>query len=176
MHLAKGILTSTGGKASHAAVVARGWGKPCVVGCESLQINDAAQTLTIGGQSLKAGDFLTINGTTGDVIIGQVPTVDPAISGTFATLMEWADKVRTLKIRTNADAPKDAQKAREFGAEGIGLCRTEHMFFGDQRIIAMRKIDRRRRRGRAQVRPRRAGAVPRRTTSLASSRRWTACR
>ena len=140
MHLAKGILTSTGGKASHAAVVARGWGKPCVVGCETLQINDAAQTLTIGGQSLKAGDFLTINGTTGDVIIGAVPTVAPTISGTFATLMEWADKVRTLKIRTNADAPKDAQKAREFGAEGIGLCRTEHMFFGDQRITAMRKM------------------------------------
>jgi pyruvate,orthophosphate dikinase len=140
MHLAKGILTSTGGKASHAAVVARGWGKPCVVGCEAVRIDEKAQTIAIAGHTIKAGEFLTINGTTGDVMIGQVPTEPPTISGDFATLMGWADKVRTLKVRTNADTPKDSVKAREFGAEGIGLCRTEHMFFGDQRIIAMRKM------------------------------------
>ncbi|MDR3632384.1 MAG: pyruvate, phosphate dikinase, partial [Isosphaeraceae bacterium] len=140
MHLAKGILTSTGGKASHAAVVARGWGKPCVVGCEAIRVNEKAGTLTIAGQTVKAGDYLTINGTTGDVMIGQVPTVAPTISGDFATFMEWADKVRTLAVRTNADTPKDSAKAREFGAEGIGLCRTEHMFFGEDRIAAMRKM------------------------------------
>jgi pyruvate, orthophosphate dikinase len=140
MHLAKGILTSTGGKASHAAVVARGWGKPCVVGCEAVKINEANQTITIAGQTVKAGDFVTINGTTGDVMIGQVPTVAPSISGDFATLMSWADKVRKIKVRTNADAPADAAKAREFGAEGIGLCRTEHMFFGEDRITPMREM------------------------------------
>ncbi|MBY0512650.1 MAG: pyruvate, phosphate dikinase [Gemmataceae bacterium] len=140
MHLAKGILTSTGGKASHAAVVARGWGKPCVVGCEAVKINESAGTITIAGQTVKAGEFVTINGTTGDVIIGQVPTVAPTMTGDFATLMGWADKSRKLKIRTNADTPADAAKAREFGAEGIGLCRTEHMFFGEDRIVAMRQM------------------------------------
>jgi pyruvate,orthophosphate dikinase len=140
MHLAKGILTSTGGKASHAAVVARGWGKPCVVGCEAVKIDDKNQTATIAGKSVKAGDFITINGTTGDVMIGQVATIAPSISGDFATLMGWADKSRKLKIRTNADAPADAAKAREFGAEGIGLCRTEHMFFGEDRITPMREM------------------------------------
>ncbi len=140
MHLAKGILTATGGKASHAAVVARGWGKPCVVGCAAIQIDEKAGQITIAGHTVKVGDYLTINGTTGDVMIGQVPTVEATMSGDFATLMGWADKVRTLKVRTNADAPKDAQKAREFGAEGIGLCRTEHMFFEGQRIIDMRKM------------------------------------
>jgi pyruvate,orthophosphate dikinase len=140
MHLAKGILTSTGGKASHAAVVARGWGKPCVVGCEAVKINEAAGTITIAGQTVKAGDFVTINGTTGDVMLGQVPTVAPTMTGDFSTLMTWADKSRKLKIRTNADSPADALKAREFGAEGIGLCRTEHMFFGEERITAMREM------------------------------------
>jgi pyruvate,orthophosphate dikinase len=140
MHLAKGILTSTGGKASHAAVVARGWGKPCVVGCEAVKIDEAAQTVTIAGHVVKAGAFVTINGTTGDVMIGKVPTVPPSMTGDFATLMSWADKVRKLKIRTNADAPVDAAKAREFGAEGIGLCRTEHMFFGKDRIAAVREM------------------------------------
>ncbi len=99
-----------------------------------------AGTFTIGGHTVKAGDFITIDGTTGDVMIGKVPTVDPSISGDFATFMSWADKVRTLKIRTNADTPEDSARARSFGAEGIGLCRTEHMFFGDQRIVAMRKM------------------------------------
>ncbi len=140
MHLAKGILTATGGKASHAAVVARGWGKPCVVGCEAIKIDEAKQTITVAGQTVKAGDFLTINGTTGDVMIGKVPTIAPSMTGDFATLMSWADKVRKLKIRTNADTPADAAKAREFGAEGIGLCRTEHMFFGEDRIVAMREM------------------------------------
>src|SRR5215218_1457538 len=140
MHLAKGILTSTGGKASHAAVVARGWGKPCVVGCEAVKIDEKTQTVTIAGHAVKAGDFLTNNGTTGDVMIGKVPTVDPTMTGDFATLMGWADKARKLKIRTNADTPADAKKAREFGAEGIGLCRTEHMFFGEDRIAAVREM------------------------------------
>ena len=140
MHLAKGILTATGGKASHAAVVARGWGKPCVVGCEALQIDEKGGQIKLGDTVVKAGDFLTIDGTTGDVMIGKVPTVVPTISGEFAELMGWADKVRKLKVRTNADTPKDATKAREFGAEGIGLCRTEHMFFEGQRIVDMRKM------------------------------------
>ena len=140
MHLAAGILTSTGGKASHAAVVARGWGKPCVVGCEAVRIDEKAGTINVAGNVVKKGDFLTVNGTTGDVMIGKVETIPPTISGDFATLMAWADKVRTLKVRTNADAPADSAKAREFGAEGIGLCRTEHMFFGDDRITAMRKM------------------------------------
>ena len=140
MHLAKGILTSTGGKASHAAVVARGWGKPCVVGCEGVQISEKEGTVRVAGKVFKEGDFLTINGTTGDVMIGKVETIAPTISGHFAILMGWADKVRKLKVRTNADTPADSTKAREFGAEGIGLCRTEHMFFGDERIVAMRKM------------------------------------
>src|SRR4051794_34221243 len=136
MHLAKGILTATGSQASHAAVLARGWGKPCVVGCDAIQIDEKAGLVKINDQVVKVGDFLTINGTTGDVMIGRTPTVDPEVSGDFATLMEWADGVRTLKVRTNADTPKDAAIAREFGAEGIGLCRTEHMFFStEQRIV-----------------------------------------
>lgn len=140
MHLAKGILTSTGGKASHAAVVARGWGKPCVVGCEAVKIDEKTQTVMIAGHKVKAGDFVTINGTTGDVMIGKVETIPPSMTGDFSTLMGWADKVRKLKIRTNADSPADALKAREFGAEGIGLCRTEHMFFGEDRIAAVREM------------------------------------
>ena len=140
MHLAKGILTATGGKASHAAVVARGWGKPCVVGCDAIAIDEARGVVKIGDHTVKVGDSLTIDGATGDVMIGQVPTVAPTISGDFAELMAWADESRTLKVRTNADTPKDAAKAREFGAEGIGLCRTEHMFFDEQRIVDMRKM------------------------------------
>jgi pyruvate,orthophosphate dikinase len=140
MHLAKGILTATGGKASHAAVVARGWGKPCVVGCSDLAIDEAAGVVSIGSERVKAGDYLTIDGTSGDVMLGQVPTIDPTISGDFAVLMSWADRVRTLKVRTNTDTPQDSILARSFGAEGIGLCRTEHMFFADQRIVAMRKM------------------------------------
>jgi pyruvate,orthophosphate dikinase len=140
MHLAQGILTSTGGKASHAAVVARGWGKPCVVGCEAVVINDEAGTVTIGSVTVREGDPITIDGATGEVWTGALPTIDPTIPDEYYTLMEWADKARTLKVRANADAPKDAIKAREFGAEGIGLCRTEHMFFGEDRILPMRKM------------------------------------
>ena len=140
MHLAQGILTATGGKASHAAVVARGWGKPCVVGCSALQIDEAGGRVLINGTQVKEGEYVTVDGSTGDVMIGQVPTVAPTISGFFATLMTWADRVRTLKVRTNCDTPADSVLARSFGAEGIGLCRTEHMFFGDQRIVAMRKM------------------------------------
>jgi pyruvate, orthophosphate dikinase len=140
MHLAQGILTSTGGKASHAAVVARGWGKPCVVGCEAIKIDETARTITVKGQTIKPGDYLTIDGATGEVWIAEMPTVDPVIPDEYFTLMKWADKVRTLKVRTNADTPKDSAKAREFGAEGIGLCRTEHMFFHKDRIPAMRKM------------------------------------
>jgi pyruvate,orthophosphate dikinase len=140
MDLAKGILTATGGKASHAAVVARGWGKPCVVGCDALHIDEKAGTVTINGKVVKVGDFMTINGSNGDVMIGKAATVDPEVGGDFATLMQWADSFRTLKVRTNADTPQDAAKARAFGAEGIGLCRTEHMFFEGQRIVDMRKM------------------------------------
>ncbi|GIW86631.1 MAG: pyruvate, phosphate dikinase [Isosphaeraceae bacterium] len=140
MHLAEGILTSTGGKASHAAVVARGWGKPCVVGCEALQIDEKNGTVTVAGQVVKEGEFMTINGSTGDVMVGHVETIPPTISGHFARLMSWADGFRKLKVRTNADTPSDAARAREFGAEGIGLCRTEHMFFEGQRIVDMRKM------------------------------------
>jgi pyruvate,orthophosphate dikinase len=140
MDKAAGILTATGGKASHAAVVARGWGKPCVVGCAAITIDEKGGKITIGDKVVKAGEFLTINGSTGDVMIGKVPTVEPTMAGDFATLMQWADKFRTLKVRTNADTPHDAAKAREFGAEGIGLCRTEHMFFEGQRIVDMRKM------------------------------------
>lgn len=140
MHAAQGILTSTGGKASHAAVVARGWGKPCVVGCEAVKIDEKNQAITIAGNTVKAGDFITINGTTGDVMLGKVETIPPSMTGDFSTLMGWADKYRKLKIRTNADSPADSLKAREFGAEGIGLCRTEHMFFGEDRIAAVREM------------------------------------
>ena len=174
MHLAKGILTSTGGKASHAAVVARGWGKPCVVGCEAMKIDEAAGTITVAGQTVKAGEFITINGATGDVMLGKVPTVAPTMSGEFATLMSWADKSRKLKIRTNADTPADAAKAREFGAEGIGLCRTEHMFFGEDCITAMRRDDPGRDAGSAPCQRSPSCCRSRRRTSSASSRRWTA--
>jgi pyruvate,orthophosphate dikinase len=140
MDKAAGILTATGGKASHAAVVARGWGKPCVVGCGAIAIDEKGGKITIGDRTVKAGEYLTINGSNGDVMLGQVPTVDPEMAGDFATLMQWADRFRTLKIRTNTDTPHDSAKARAFGAEGIGLCRTEHMFFEGQRIVDMRKM------------------------------------
>jgi pyruvate,orthophosphate dikinase len=111
-----------------------------VVGCSDLAIDEAAGVVLIGSERVKAGDYLTIDGTSGDVMLGQVPTIDPTISGDFAVLMSWADRVRTLKVRTNTDTPQDSILARSFGAEGIGLCRTEHMFFADQRIVAMRKM------------------------------------
>ena len=140
MHAAEGILTTRGGMTSHAAVVARGMGKPCVSGVGSIRIDYKAKTMSVGGVTLKAGDVITIDGSTGQVIQGEVKMLQPELSGDFAALMEWADAVRTMKVRTNADTPADARAARKFGAEGIGLCRTEHMFFDGDRIVAVREM------------------------------------
>ncbi|MEW6255951.1 MAG: pyruvate, phosphate dikinase [Pseudomonadota bacterium] len=140
MHAAEGILTSRGGMTSHAAVVARGMGTPCVSGAGALRIDYAAQTLTVSGRTFKKGDIITIDGSTGQVLAGEVPMLQPELSGEFATLMGWADKVRRLKIRANAETPADARMARSFGAEGIGLSRTEHMFFDAGRILAVREM------------------------------------
>ncbi|QRM28425.1 pyruvate, phosphate dikinase [Microvirga sp. VF16] len=140
MHAAEGILTTRGGMTSHAAVVARGMGKPCVSGAGSIRVDYAKQTLTVAGQTLKKGDVLTIDGSNGQVLLGQVEMLQPELSGEFATLMGWADKVRHMKVRANAETPLDAKTARNFGAEGIGLCRTEHMFFEGDRIVAVREM------------------------------------
>ncbi len=140
MHASKGVLTTRGGMTSHAAVVARGMGKCCVAGCGALNVDYKSQTFTVNGKVIKKGDYISIDGSTGEVMLGQVSTIEPGLSGDFATLMEWADEVRKLKVRTNADTPTDAKKARELGAEGIGLCRTEHMFFGEHRIDSVRQM------------------------------------
>jgi pyruvate, orthophosphate dikinase len=140
MHAAEGILTTRGGMTSHAAVVARGMGKPCVSGAGTLRVDYAAQTMTAGGVTMKKGDILTIDGSTGQVLAGRVPMQEPALVGEFGTLMKWADTVRKLKVRANADTPADARAAIKFGAEGIGLCRTEHMFFDEDRIQAVREM------------------------------------
>ncbi|MFT3808864.1 MAG: pyruvate, phosphate dikinase [Micropepsaceae bacterium] len=140
MHAAKGILTARGGMTSHAAVVARGMGRPCVSGAGGIKIDGAAEKLTAGGETISRGDWLTIDGSTGQVFKGRVPMVEPELSGDFATLMEWADASRALKVRANAETPLDARTARGFGAEGIGLCRTEHMFFDASRILAVRQM------------------------------------
>ncbi|MEX0681174.1 MAG: pyruvate, phosphate dikinase [Balneolales bacterium] len=140
MNAAEGILTSRGGMTSHAAVVARGWGKPCVVGCDGIVINYKNKSLTDGSNTIHQGDFISINGTTGEVVLGQLPLTPPKLSAEFSKFMKWVDAFRKLDIRTNADRPEDALKAREFGAEGIGLCRTEHMFFEGERIVAMRRM------------------------------------
>src|SRR5215468_3480878 len=134
MHAAEGILTTRGGMTSHAAVVARGMGKPCVSGAGALRVDYAAGTMSVAGHAFKAGDVITIDGSTGQVLAGRVPMIEPALSGEFATLMGWADAVRKLGVRANADTPNDARVALKFGAEGIGLCRTEHMFFDEGRI------------------------------------------
>ncbi len=140
MHAAKGILTARGGMTSHAAVVARGMGRPCVSGAGTLSIDAKAKIMRCGGREVKEGDLLTIDGTTGEVMIGAVATVQPELSGDFATLMVWADEVRRLKVRANAETPEDCRVAREFGAEGVGLCRTEHMFFESSRITNVRQM------------------------------------
>jgi len=140
MHAAEGILTTRGGMTSHAAVVARGMGKPCVSGAGVLRVDYAAGSMSIAGQTFKAGDVITIDGSTGEVLAGLVPMTEPELSGEFATLMGWADAVRKLGVRANADTPNDARVALRFGAEGIGLCRTEHMFFDEARIRAMREM------------------------------------
>ena len=140
MHSAVAILTSRGGMTSHAAVVARGMGKPCVSGTNALKIDYRAETMTILGETFNKGDVVTVDGSTGQVMRGSLPMLQPELSGDFGKLMEWADKVRRMKVRANAETPEDARVAREFGAEGIGLCRTEHMFFSDDRILAMREM------------------------------------
>ncbi|MHC4820485.1 MAG: pyruvate, phosphate dikinase, partial [Planctomycetota bacterium] len=141
MHAAQGILTSRGGLTSHAAVVARGWGKCCVVGCSSIEIHQREKTLEAGGKTISEGDWVSIDGSTGEVMLGQVDTVRPSLGGDFRKLMEWADRFRTLGVRTNADTPEDSNVARQFGAQGIGLCRTEHMFFATaERIRAVREM------------------------------------
>jgi pyruvate,orthophosphate dikinase len=140
MHAAQGILTSRGGMTSHAAVVARGMGRPCVSGAGSVRIDYAKQRLAVGDRTVARGETITIDGTSGEVMIGEVPMIQPELSGDFAKVMEWADAVRRLRVRTNAETPVDARTAREFGAEGIGLCRTEHMFFDADRIVAVREM------------------------------------
>jgi len=140
MNSAEGILTARGGMTSHAAVVARGMGKACVVGCEALTINYDKREIKVNDIVIKEGDTITIDGSTGNVMIGNVPKIEASISGYFETLMEWADKIRKIGVRTNADTPHDAEIARKFGAEGIGLTRTEHMFFKEDRISAMREM------------------------------------
>jgi pyruvate,orthophosphate dikinase len=140
MHAAQGILTSRGGMTSHAAVVARGMGKCCIAGCGALLIDYKKEQFRVGNTIIKKGDFITLDGGRGIIVEGKVPTVQPKLDEYFQTLMEWADSVRTMKVRTNADTPHDAEVAREFGAEGIGLCRTEHMFFDESRILAVREM------------------------------------
>ena len=140
MHIAKGILTARGGMTSHAAVVARGMGKCCVSGAGAVKINYKTRVMTIDGKEFREGDWISLNGTTGEVYDGKVATMDPDISGDFGKVMDWADKFARLKVRTNADTPNDAKVARNFGAQGIGLCRTEHMFFEGERIKAMREM------------------------------------
>ena len=140
MHAAEGILTTRGGMTSHAAVVARGMGKPCVSGAGSLRVDYAAKTMSAGAQMLKAGDIITVDGASGQVLLGRVAMVQPELTSEFATIMLWADGVRRLCVRANADTPADARLARNFGAEGIGLCRTEHMFFDADRILAVREM------------------------------------
>jgi len=140
MYAAMGILTSRGGMTSHAAVVARGMGKPCVAGCETIHVSEGKKRFQVGKLMIKEGEVITINGSTGDVIVGSVATIEPELSGEFALLMGWADKARRLGVRTNADTPPDALKALKFGAEGVGLCRTEHMFFSEERLPIVQEM------------------------------------
>ena len=140
MHAAKGILTARGGMTSHAAVVARGMGRPCVSGAPGVSIDMATRTLRIGNRELKEGDQITLDGSTGEVMAGHVPTIEPELVGDFGVLMGWADQHRRMKVRTNAETPDDCRTARQFGAEGVGLCRTEHMFFDSSRIAAVRQM------------------------------------
>lgn len=140
MHVSQGTLTGRGGMTSHAAVVARGMGKCCVAGCSDMSIDEANKKVRIGTKQLNEGDYITLDGTEGVVYNGQLPVIDPEMSGNFATLMEWAKAAKKMVVLANADTPKDAKLAKQFGAEGIGLCRTEHMFFGGDRIVAMREM------------------------------------
>ena len=140
MIAAEGILTSRGGLVSHAAVVARGMGTPAICGADAVKIDLSARQFAVGDTLVREGDVISISGTTGEIVVGEVPVVTPEPTGHFGTILGWADELRRLKVRTNADLPEDASKAREFGAEGIGLCRTEHMFLGDRLPIVQRMI------------------------------------
>ena len=140
MHVSQGILTTRGGMTSHAAVVARGMGTPCVAGAGDIRVDRGAKRMTAGGAVIEEGDVITIDGATGEVMLGKVPAIQPELTGDFATLMEWADEVRTMGVYANAETPLDAETALKFGAEGIGLCRTEHMFFQPERILYMRQM------------------------------------
>jgi pyruvate,orthophosphate dikinase len=140
MDVARGILTAKGGMTSHAAVVARQMGKTCVAGCEAIDVDEATNRFAVGGRVIQEGDFISLNGSTGEVIQGEVPLIAPKMTGSFGTLMSWADSIRRLSVRANADTPRDARTAKEFGAQGIGLCRTEHMFFAEDRIPIMREM------------------------------------
>jgi len=140
MAAAQGILTARGGMTSHAAVVARGMGKCCVAGCEEIKVNEQRKVFTVGGLVIRERDIISLNGSTGEVILGEVPTIEPELTGEFGEFMKWADEIRVLKVRTNADIPRDAQQAMKFGAEGIGLCRTEHMFFAKDRLPIVQEM------------------------------------
>jgi len=140
MHAARGILTARGGMTSHAAVVARGMGRPCVSGASAVSIDMTSRTLKIGARALKEGDVITLDGASGEIMAGEVSTIEPELVGDFGTLLEWADKHRRMKVRANAETPADCRMARSFGAEGVGLCRTEHMFFDSGRISAVRQM------------------------------------
>ena len=140
MHAAEAIVTARGGMTSHAAVVARGMGTPCVSGAGEIRIDYRAQNFTVMGRTVKAGDIVTVDGATGQVFAGSVEMIQPELSGDFAKIMAWADEARTLGIRTNAETPLDVQTAIDFGAEGIGLCRTEHMFFESDRLANFRQM------------------------------------
>src|SRR5690606_11534041 len=140
MHAAEGILTTRGGMTSHAAVVARGMGTPCVSGAGTLRVDLRNELLIAHGVTLTRGDVITIDGSSGQVLKGEIPMLQPELSGDFGRIMQWADRTRRMKVRTNADTPADARAARSFGAEGIGLCRTEHMFFEGSRINVMREM------------------------------------
>jgi len=175
MHAAKGILTTRGGMTSHAAVVARGMGRACVAGAGEIRIDYAKRTMSVRDKTIREGEVVTIDGSSGEVFVGAVPTVQPELSGDFAELMGWADGLRRLKVRANAETPLDARTARKFGAEGIGLCRTEHMFFDPERIVAVREM----------IMAEDAEAAPRRwprssrcssRTSPSCSRSWPGCR
>lgn len=139
-HAASGILTSEGGKASHAALVARGMGRPCVAGASAVVVDEQAQAVRVGGTELSRGDQIAIDGSTGTVTVDDVPPVEPEIGDDFRTVLEWADEARGVGVRANADTARDAARARAFGAEGIGLCRTEHMFFGEDRGELVRQM------------------------------------
>ena len=175
MMRAKGVLTALGGMTSHAAVVARGMGKPAVTGCSALKIDSHAGAFSVNGRVFEAGDVITIEGTSGRVIAGEVPLVEPEIDEDFETILRWADRVRALGVRANADTPEDARRAREFGAEGIGLCRTEHMFMEEGRLRIVREMilsedERALDAALEKLEP------SKRKTSRRYSRPWTGCR